>query len=269
MFRLRHEPRKGAVVEICNVMRKTHTSSMGCGFVAMRCSCYLEPKAFAEPSESTSASTRADIPLGEYPSREPFVRSIARTTDLTEPSGSPSDRRRQGRWCKPNASVFPKPVAMPDPMLQVGDFKMMALPASKSGGCPRVTIPSWLRKPFLGPASAAFSGKSWTMAHNRQTSVCKGHGLSTEADVRRAYLSLLLVRESTRDPGQTREIWERSAGIARIRYESGSRNSVRRAAIATRTRATQAKTPGPASRRAHSRSAIESATRGAHWTKQS
>ncbi len=45
--------------------------------------------------------------------------------------------------------------------------------------------------------------------------------LSTEADVRRAYLSLILVRDRLEILDRLERISERSAGIARIRYEAG------------------------------------------------
>jgi outer membrane protein TolC len=45
--------------------------------------------------------------------------------------------------------------------------------------------------------------------------------LTTEADVRRAYLDLLLSRDRLEILGRLEDIWRSSAGIARARYESG------------------------------------------------
>jgi outer membrane protein TolC len=45
--------------------------------------------------------------------------------------------------------------------------------------------------------------------------------LTTEADVRRAYLDLLLVRDRLALLGELGGIWQKSAGVARARYESG------------------------------------------------
>src|SRR5512138_1462401 len=45
--------------------------------------------------------------------------------------------------------------------------------------------------------------------------------LTTEADVRRGYLELLLVRDRAALLDQLEAIWQKSAGIARARYESG------------------------------------------------
>jgi outer membrane protein, heavy metal efflux system len=45
--------------------------------------------------------------------------------------------------------------------------------------------------------------------------------LGTEADVRRGYLELLLVRERAALLGQLEAIWQKSAGVARARYETG------------------------------------------------
>ena len=45
--------------------------------------------------------------------------------------------------------------------------------------------------------------------------------LTTEADVRRAYLDLLLTRDRLALLKRLEEIWQTSAGIARVRYEAG------------------------------------------------
>ena len=45
--------------------------------------------------------------------------------------------------------------------------------------------------------------------------------LTTEADVRRAYLGLVLARDRLALLGNLEAIWQKSAGIARTRYESG------------------------------------------------
>jgi outer membrane protein TolC len=45
--------------------------------------------------------------------------------------------------------------------------------------------------------------------------------LSTEADVRRAYLDLLLARDRSEILARLEDIWRSSAGIARARYEAG------------------------------------------------
>ena len=45
--------------------------------------------------------------------------------------------------------------------------------------------------------------------------------LTTEADVRRAYLDLLLIRDRLALLAELEGIWQKSAGIARARYESG------------------------------------------------
>jgi outer membrane protein TolC len=45
--------------------------------------------------------------------------------------------------------------------------------------------------------------------------------LSTEAEVRRAYLELLLTRDRLALLAQLEELWRKSAGIARVRYETG------------------------------------------------
>jgi outer membrane protein TolC len=45
--------------------------------------------------------------------------------------------------------------------------------------------------------------------------------LSTEADVRRGYLELLLVRDRLALLGEIESIWQKSSGVAQARYESG------------------------------------------------
>jgi outer membrane protein TolC len=57
--------------------------------------------------------------------------------------------------------------------------------------------------------------------------------LTTEADVRRGYLELLLVRDRAALLDQLEAIWQKSAGIARARYESseGAQSDVLRAQL--------------------------------------
>lgn len=45
--------------------------------------------------------------------------------------------------------------------------------------------------------------------------------LSTEADVRRAYVGLLLVRDQLEILDKLALVWDRSLGIAKIRYQAG------------------------------------------------
>jgi outer membrane protein, heavy metal efflux system len=122
--------------------------------------------------------------------------------------------------------------ALPDPMLQIGiqndgftsievgrmDTSFISLMASQ-------TVP-WPGKRGLRKQVAELST---TQARH----VAKRVRLSTEAEVRRAYWDLLLVRDRLGLLDQLAALWQKSSGIARVRYETagGAQSDVLRAQL--------------------------------------
>ena len=115
---------------------------------------------------------------------------------------------------------IPQAGVMPDPMLQVGiqndgftSIEVGRMPTSYYSIMASQTFP-WPGKRDLQQQVVEFGARQGNYGVVRAR-------LSTEADVRRVYLGLILVRDRLELLDRLEKIWERSAGIARIRYEAG------------------------------------------------
>lgn len=114
----------------------------------------------------------------------------------------------------------PQAGAWPDPMLQVG-VQNMGFTSIEIGQDPMSFVS------FMASQTVPWPGKLGLrkdVAELGATQAKQGVArvrLSTEADVRRAYLDLLLVRDRLGLLDQLDAIWQKSLGVARIRYEAG------------------------------------------------
>ena len=114
----------------------------------------------------------------------------------------------------------PQAGALPDPILtlgiqndsfneiQIGEMETSFYQIMVSQGLP------WPGKRGLRTAVARLSAEQTDALVSRTR-------LTAEADVRRAYVDLLLVRDRLTLLGRLDALWEKSAGVARARYESG------------------------------------------------
>lgn len=114
----------------------------------------------------------------------------------------------------------PQAGALPDPVLtlgiqndgfraiEIGKMETSFYQAMLSQGLP------WPGKRGLRTDIARLSADQAGAAASRAR-------LATEADVRRGYLDLLLARDRLELLGRLEAIWQKSAGIARTRYEAG------------------------------------------------
>lgn len=118
------------------------------------------------------------------------------------------------------AQQVPQAETLPDPMLQLGiqndgfsSIEIGRMETSFVSFMAAQTVP-WPGKLPLRAELAALAATQ------------SGHGitrvrLSTEADVRRAYLDLLLARDRLELLEQLAGVWNKSLDVARIRYEAG------------------------------------------------
>lgn len=110
--------------------------------------------------------------------------------------------------------------ALPDPMLSVGvqndgfsEWQVGMMETSYYLVAASQTFP-WPGKRALRGQLAELDAKSSELTVERVR-------LSTEAEVRRAYLELLLVTERLVLLEQVEALWQKAAGVARTRYEAG------------------------------------------------
>lgn len=118
-------------------------------------------------------------------------------------------------------SRVPQAGALPDPMLQVGwqndGFTSIGLGTMENNYVSVMasqTFP-WAGKRGLQRDVAALGASQAAQAVARWR-------LSTEAEVRRAYLELVLVRDRLGLLAQLEQVWQRSLGAARSRLEAGT-----------------------------------------------
>jgi cobalt-zinc-cadmium efflux system outer membrane protein len=110
--------------------------------------------------------------------------------------------------------------ALPDPVLQLGvqndgftNWEVGKMESSFYSIMASQTFP-WPGKLRLQSEVAGYG------AEQAKQSIARSR-LSTEAEVRRAYLNLILVRDRLALLDRLEAIWQKSAAIARVRYETG------------------------------------------------
>jgi outer membrane protein TolC len=128
--------------------------------------------------------------------------------------------RRAEATVRAEAERVPQAGALPDPVLslgiqndgfdriQIGEMESSYYQVMLSQGLP------WPGKRGLRSGVARLSAAQAEAAVGRAR-------LSTEADVRRAYLDLVLARDRLALLSRLEGIWQKSAGVARARYEAG------------------------------------------------
>ncbi|MEK6606700.1 MAG: TolC family protein [Myxococcota bacterium] len=114
----------------------------------------------------------------------------------------------------------PQAGALPDPMLQLG-VQNDGFTSWEVGRMETSWYSIMLSQTFPWPGKLRLrSGVAEVGAKLADQSVARVR-LSTEADVRRAYLNLLLARDRLALLDRLEAIWQKSATLARIRYETG------------------------------------------------
>jgi outer membrane protein TolC len=162
-------------------------------------------RAIAQGSEAAPPGLPADPVLARL-----IEQSLAVRPELRQAEASVRAERER----------VPQAGALPDPVLSLGiqndGFREIAIGKMEtsyyqvmlSQGLP------WPGKRGLRTEVARLSADQAQAAASRTR-------LTTEADVRRGYLDLLLARDRLELLGRLEAIWQKSAGIARTRYEAG------------------------------------------------
>lgn len=110
--------------------------------------------------------------------------------------------------------------AMPDPMLQVG-IQNDGFTSIEIGRMPTSFVSVMATQTFPWPGKLGLREQVAQLGANQSLRVVARVRLSTEADVRREYLELVLVRDRLELLGELEAIWQRSASFAQLRYETG------------------------------------------------
>ena len=111
--------------------------------------------------------------------------------------------------------------AMPDPMLQVG-MQNDGFTSIEVGRMATSFVSVMATQTFPWPGKRGLREEVAQLGASQNMKVVARVRLSTEADVRRAYLDLLLIRDRLELIAQLQAIWRRSAAFAQVRYETGA-----------------------------------------------
>jgi cobalt-zinc-cadmium efflux system outer membrane protein len=114
----------------------------------------------------------------------------------------------------------PQAGALPDPMLQLG-IQNDGFSSIEIGKMPTSYISMMVSETFPWPGKLHLGEEVAKLGASQAKQSALRVRLSTEADVRRAYLDLLLARDRAALLDQLETLSQKSLGVARVRYEAG------------------------------------------------
>ncbi len=115
---------------------------------------------------------------------------------------------------------IPQEGALPDPMLQVG-VQNDGFTSIEIGRMETSWVSLMASQTFPWPGKRGLRREVATLGSAQATTQVSRARLSAEADVRRAYLDLLLARDRLELLGRLEAIWKQSADVTRILYDAG------------------------------------------------
>ena len=164
-------------------------------------------RAAAPPEEAPSASSLPADPLLRSLIRE----SLGRRPELLQAQATVRAERER----------VPQAGALPDPSLTLG-IQNDGFRGIQVGKMETSYYQAMITQPLPWPGKRGLR----TEVASRQAGLAEARAdrarLTVEADVRRAYLELLLVRDQLELLARQEALWEQSEGLARARYEVGS-----------------------------------------------
>jgi outer membrane protein TolC len=110
--------------------------------------------------------------------------------------------------------------ALPDPILSLG-IQNDGFDEIRIGEMESSFYQVMLSQGLPWPGKRGLRTDVARLAADEATTALARARLGTEADVRRAYLDLLLARDRLEILGRLEDVWHTSAGVARARYEAG------------------------------------------------
>jgi outer membrane protein, heavy metal efflux system len=119
------------------------------------------------------------------------------------------------------AERVPQVSSLPDPMLQVG-IQNDGFRSIQIGRMDTSYVSLMASQTFPWPGKRGLRGELAQLGAERARQSVARVRLSIEAEVRRAYLDLLLARDRMALLGQLEALWQKSLGVARVRYEAGA-----------------------------------------------
>ena len=200
-------------------MGMKQSNSIACGVAVSVVLALSEPQAFAQSPKPTTGSGNSDFHSASSTtanlSTDPLLAQLIAQSLAARPEIAGAKAAVQAE-----RERIPQAGALPDPMLQVG-IQNDGFTSIEVGRMPTSYYSLMASQTFPWPGKRALSQQVVEFGAQQANFGVQRARLSTEADVRRAYLSLILVRDRLEILGRLDKIWERSVGLARARYESG------------------------------------------------
>lgn len=170
--------------------------------------------ASAEPRLAPRDGGAPSSPVASLPADETLSRLIAESLAARPELGQGAAIVRARRERAPQAG------ALPDPMVQVG-IQNDGFTSIEIGRMETSYVSLMASQTFPWPGKRGLRRGVAELSVAEAEQVLTRVRLSTEADVRRAYLDLLLARDRLSLLAQLEGIWSKSFGVARARYEAG------------------------------------------------
>lgn len=172
----------------------------------------------AQPARAQPTSTQVARGAAGADSALPADPTLSRL--ITESLGARPELERSAAVVRARRERAPQAGALPDPMLQVG-IQNDGFSSIEIGRMDTSYVSLMASQTFPWPGKRALRRGVVELEAGEAEQALTRVRLSTEADVRRAYLDLLLVRDRLSLLGQLEAIWAKSFGVARTRYEAG------------------------------------------------
>jgi len=170
--------------------------------------------ASAEPRLAPRDGGASSSPVASLPADETLSRLIAESLAARPELGQGAAIVRARRERAPQAG------ALPDPMLQVG-IQNDGFTSIEIGNMETSYLSFMASQTFPWPGKRGLRRGVAELDATEAEQLLARMRLSTEADVRRAYLDLLLARDRLLLLGQLEGLWAKAFGVARARYEAG------------------------------------------------
>jgi outer membrane protein TolC len=164
---------------------------------------------------AAAAPARAAEPAPAPLSADPVLARLVEESLAARP-----ELRQAEAGVRAERERIPQEGALPDPILTLG-IQNDGFEEIQIGKAETSFYQVMVTQPLPWPGKRGLRADAARLSADREQAAVQRLRLSTEADVRRAYLELVLARDRLALLGRLEEIWRQSATIARARYESG------------------------------------------------
>jgi outer membrane protein TolC len=163
---------------------------------------------------ATSPAARGEV-APSPPSGDPVLSRLVEESLAARP-----ELRQAQATVRAERERVPQVGALPDPVLTLG-IQNDGFDEIQIGKMETSFWQVMVTQPLPWPGKRGLRSDAARLAADQAEAGVRRVRLTTEADVRRAYLDLVLARDRLALLGRLEGLWQKSAGVARARYEAG------------------------------------------------